>query len=531
MSIRKFLLACSIIFLGVVYSANDSRVQEVLANSETISEKIRIFTSILETVNRAYVDTTEPESLIEDAIRGVISNLDPHTIYLPADDFKAWSQSFEGYRGIGISFDIVNKEATIITILDDGPAHRNGLLPGDKILEVDGQVVHGAKKEDIRRLLVGPVGSAVNIEVSRDNWQAPKKFRLVRERIYVESIPFALMIEPQIGYIKIERFTAKTATELEEALQRLETKGMEYLILDLRGNGGGYLNAAIEVADKFIPGGLALLTTKGRLPSSYQEYYSTHTNTHELYPLVVLIDHGSASASEIVAGAIQDQDRGLIVGKTSFGKGLVQSQYRFYDGSALLITTARYFTPSGRPIQRDYFNKSRLEYYYDAYDDSSMQAQSSKIPKPAYKTRTGRPVKGGGGITPDVWVDNDQNILSVQLRELYFSEKRFFYSYAEKYLRTHPRTEFHRSEFIRDFAITNSIYHDFLRFVQTDSEFSKTDFHKDADDIKFLLKREMALILWGKKAQFRVNLNRDRQLQQAIAQVSRANTLLSDASF
>lgn len=531
MTVRKFFLACLFIFLSVVYFANDSRVQEVLANSETISEKIRVFTSILETVNRAYVDKTDPESLIEDAIHGVISNLDPHTIYLPADDFRAWNQSFEGYCGIGISFDIVNKEATIITILDDGPAHRNGLLPGDKILEVDGQVVHGFKKEDIRRLLVGPVGSAVNIKLSRDNWQAPKTLRLVRERIYVESIPFALMIEPQIGYIKIERFTAKTAAELEEALQRLESKGMEYLILDLRGNGGGYLNAAIEVADKFIPGGLPLLTTKGRLPSSYQEYYSTHTNTHELYPLVVVIDHGSASASEIVAGAIQDQDRGLIVGKTSFGKGLVQSQYRFYDGSALLITTARYYTPSGRPIQRDYFNKSRLEYYYDAYDDSSMRAQSQQTPQPTYKTRTGRPVNGGGGITPDVWVDNDQNILSIQLRELYFSEKRFFYAYAEKYLRTHPRMEFHRREFIRDFVITKSIYHDFLRFVQSTSEFSKTDFRRDTDDIKFLLKREMALILWGKEAQFRVNLTRDRQLQKAIAQVSRAHTLLSDTSF
>jgi len=532
MLVRKIIIGLAVISLSLVYWADDGRVKQVLANSEAFLTKIKVFTSILETVNRAYVDETSPESLIEDAIHGVISNLDPHTVYLPDDDFKAWNQNFEGYSGIGVSFDIVNDETTVLTVVDGGPSDRIGLQPGDKILEVNGQIIHGFKKEEVRRLVMGPIGSVLSLRVARDDWHAPKKFHLAREQIYVESIPFALILEPKVGYIKIERFTAKTGAELQEALRNLESKGMQYLILDLRGNGGGYLNAAIQVADKFIPGGLKLLTTKGRLPTAYQEYYATHGNTHELYPLVILIDHGSASASEIVAGAIQDQDRGLIVGKTSFGKGLVQSQYRFYDGSALLITTARYYTPSGRPIQRSYFNKSKHEYYYDAYDDSSLKYQDTETTQSAYKTRTGRLVYGGGGIKPDVWVDNDQNILSQQLRELYFSDKRYFYSYVEKYLQTHPRLKFHQSDFIRNFVVPESVCDDFLNFVHAQNpEFENSTFRTDEKDIKFLLKREIALILWGKEAQFRVNLQRDHQLLEAIEQISQAQALLANASY
>lgn len=532
MVFRKIIIGVAVVLLSLVYFTAETPVKQVLANSEVFLTKIKVFTSILETINRAYVDKTNPESLIEDAIHGVISNLDPHTVYLPADDFEAWNQDFEGYSGIGVSFDIVNNETTVLTVIDGGPGDRIGLQPGDKILEVNGQVIHGFKKEAVRKLVVGPVGTSLTLKVARDLWNAPKQLSLAREKIYVESIPFALILEPKVGYIKIERFTAQTGTELQEALQNLESKGMEYLILDLRGNGGGYLNSAIQVADKFIPGGLKLLTTKGQLPTAYQEYYATHANTCELYPLVVLIDHGSASASEIVAGAIQDQDRGLIVGKTSFGKGLVQSQYRFYDGSALLITTARYYTPSGRPIQRNYFNKSRHEYYYDAYDDSLLRYHKTQTNQPAYKTRTGRTVYAGGGITPDVWVDNEQNILSQQLRELYFSDERFFYSYAEKYLQVHPRIKFHQPDFIHNFVVSEATCDDFLHFIRMrNSELTKSNFRNDRENIKFLLKREIALILWGKEAQFRVNLHRDHQLLEAIDQISQARTLLVNASF
>ncbi|MCG8606710.1 S41 family peptidase [bacterium] len=525
------------LILSLVVSAGylllSSGGASLLAYSEGLYSRIKIFTSVVETIQRAYVEERSPDELIEAAINGIVSELDPHTSYLPSDDFRSWNQNFEGYTGIGVGYEIISGKPTVMTVIQAGPADKQGIRKGDKIVAVEDQPVVGVRREDFARRLLGPAGTKVSVTVERKQWPEPRVVQLTRERVVLNSITHAMMVKPEIGYIKIDRFTGKTSTELEKVLGELESEGLKKLILDLRGNSGGYLNSAIEVTDKFIPGGHKILTTKGRLSSTFQEYYSTSAPTQKLYPLVVLIDHGAASASEIVAGAIQDLDRGLIVGKTSFGKGLVQSQYRFHDGSALLITTAKYLTPSGRAIQRDYFEKTKDEYYRDAYNEERRDPGHQTFrPRPSFKTLTGRTVFGGGGITPDVWVDNDENVLSDIVRELYFSEERYFYNYAELIAKKNPKLKKHMEWFINEYLVTDKVYQNFINYVvRADPKFSDVEFEPDKQDIKFLLKRELAYLTAGKVARFRINMQRDKQLQNAIKQLSKASSLLSIAKL
>lgn len=521
--ISVFLLACvSCLFY-------QPRVTRLLASGEYLYGKIKTFTSILETIQRAYVEERDADELIEDAIKGMLSNLDPHTSYLSEGNFKTWNESFEGYSGIGISYDIIRDKITVLSVLDDGPAAKIGLRPGDKIISINNEPAVGLKRDDAALKLKGASGTDVAITVERDGWENTRSFKISRKRIILDSITQTLMLTPTTGYIKLERFSTTTPSELDQALTRLERLGMKDLILDLRGNSGGYLNSAIEVADKFIQGGQKILVTKGRLPSSYQEFYSTSENTHPLYPLIVLVDHGSASAAEIVAGAVQDLDRGLLVGKTTFGKGLVQSQYRFQDGSALLITTARYYTPSGRPIQRDYYNKSKEEYYGDAYDDD-LRFQR-ELNEPTYKTVTGRKVHAGNGIRPDIWVENSENIMSDQVRRLFFSDKRYFYLFAEDYIKKHPSVAADRDRFIQAVRIAEDDFQEFVKLVEHgEPGISRAGLVSDKTTIKFIIKRELAYLLWGSEARFKINIVRDKQLQEALQHFDEAKNLVQVAA-
>jgi carboxyl-terminal processing protease len=506
----------------------------LFASTKDFYAKIKVFTSMLETINRAYLYERDPEELLESAVKGVITSLDPHTVYLPAGDFNDWNQSFEGYVGIGISFDRIGDHITLMSVLKGGPAEKAGLLPGDRLLSIDGQEITGLKKELVGNQLLGPSGLPVIVGIARDGWTNPRDFQLIRRRIQLNSLQEVMLLDNGIGFIKMDKFTGSTARELDNALRQLKDQGMKGLILDLRGNGGGYLHAAVDVADKFLPEGHRIVTTRGRLASSFHEYYSTAPGTEELYPLIVLIDHGSASAAEIVAGAIQDLDRGLIVGKSSFGKGLVQSQYRFHDGSALLITTAKYFTPSGRPIQRDFFDKTKEEYYRDAYVERGNRDQNAHFDyETDYRTLAGRTVYAGGGITPDIWVENDENILSEELRALLFSESRIFYSFIEEYLKKHPNLKkIRKDRFVTSFAVTDEIFREFCVFVKKFMpEFGTGAFHENRQDINFLLKREMAYLIGGAEWRFWTNSTRDRQLEIAMRQFQKARDLITMAKF
>ncbi len=514
------------------YLASGANPTAVLASTERLYQKIKVLTSIIETVQRVYVEEKQTDELIEGAIKGVLGNLDPHTTYLPADDFRSWNQNFEGYTGIGITFEIIENQLVIMSVLEGGPAFKQGLQPGDRIVDIDGESPTDWSAEEVTQRLMGPVGSAVTIGVRRQGSRLAERLHLIRERIVIDSVSRVFLLPPDVGYVKLDRFTGSSAAELDRALTYLESRGMQKLILDLRGNSGGYLNAAIEVADRFIPGGKRLLTTKGRLPSSYQEYYSTAEPTRPPYALIVLIDHGSASASEIVAGAIQDLDRGLLVGKASFGKGLVQSQYRFHDGSALLITTARYYTPSGRAIQRDYYDKTRDEYYREAYNDALRRHPPDLASRPRFQTASGRTVYGGGGIVPDVLVDTDANLMSRTLQHLLYDEDRHLYAFCTRFYKEHPELAQDRQRFIEEYEVDKATVKQFIRFVkQHDYEYDRQDLTADYDDLRFLIKRELAYLIWDADARYLVNMRRDRQLLVALQHFRDAERLLFSAGY
>ncbi len=530
--VKNLLVFLAVVLISVGFISREREVPQAQANPKNVYGKIKIFAAILETIERAYVEQRDAEGLLEDAIKGMTAKLDPHTVYLPANDFKFWNQNFEGFTGIGIGFEVLRGKITVMSVLESSPAQSAGILAGDKILEINGKSATDLSKDMAIAKLNGEVGTKVRLRINRETWRRPRVTEVVRKRILHKSVPYAIMIRPRVGYIRLERFTSTTVKEMDAALERLDEQGMRQLLLDLRGNSGGYLSAAVDVVDRFVAGGHKIVYTKGRLASSYQEFYSTDEKTHNAYPLVVLIDHGSASASEIVAGAIQDLDRGLIVGESSFGKGLVQSQYRFQDGSALLVTTARYYTPSGRPIQRNFFDKSKDEYYREAYDDSSPR----NIPEHAavsYKTLLGRDVYAEGGIQPDVWIENEDNIFSFELRSLFFSEKLPFNVFVEDLTKSALLAAYSEEYFIKNFVVTDELYNAFIAFArQYNSELNPLRLDEDNDkrNIKFLLKRTIAYRRWGHKARFKVNLTRDHQVMQSLRHLQQANSLLTMAS-
>lgn len=517
------ILCVSLIF-GIWLQPSD--IDKVMAFANDLSSKIKVFTTIVETIQRSYVDETSPDALLEDAIKGMLSGLDPHTTYLPAENFEQWNQHFDGFSGIGITYAIIRQKVTVLRVLDGGPAHHAGIGAGDRIIAINGTKVSGLKHDDVPKKMMGASGSQVEILLERDGWTTPRRVVLVRDHVMLNSISVSALIRPGTGYLKIDRFAASTGSELDNALVKLLAKGMTQLVLDLRGNSGGYLSAAVEVADKFLPAGRLIVYTKGRSANSFQEYFSAEDTNYLDLPMIVLIDHATASASEIVAGALQDWDRALIVGKSSFGKGLVQSQYRFADGSALLITTAKYYTPSGRLIQRSYADKTKDEYYFEAYNENLL-AETTPRNRPRFQTAGGRTVYGGGGITPDVLIETKETLLDEDLRRLYFGDQRVFYTYMEAYLARHPEVRQHCDQFVRDFEVTDGMLQELVKLAAImQPDFPMVSVEKNRSAMKFLLKRDLAYLLCGETARLSVNIEQDTQLREALRHFKQAQDLL-----
>ncbi|MCH8125542.1 S41 family peptidase [candidate division KSB1 bacterium] len=498
---------------------------------DNIYVKMKVFNAVMQTIQRVYVDDVDIDNLINNAISGMLKDLDPHTNYMTSDQVKKWSQQYEGYSGIGIRFDIINDKITIMSIIEGGPSYRLGFRPGDRIIKINSQSAVGIKQDAVPKLLMGKSGTTVNVTIERKSWDKPKEFTIVRESIHVDSVPNSLFLEDGIGYIRISRFSATTSEELEEALDKLESENLQKLVLDLRGNSGGYLQMAVEVSEKFLPSKKMIVYTQGKTPQSHREYHSSSNTKHRMIPLIVLIDQGSASASEIVAGAIQDWDRGLIMGTTSFGKGLVQTQYPFQDGSVLLITTARYYTPSGRLIQRDYNDKSIEDYYREVYNDSLREINYASLPK--FKTFSGREVRGGGGITPDQWLENKENSTSDFVIKVAWNSERYIYTFSEQILSQYPKIKAMTArQFANEFEISEESIKTFGEFVIDKGYGTElSNFEDNTMDFQFLLKREIAYRLWGEEGQFYVNLIRDTVLQEASKHFKDASQLLSMSSL
>ncbi len=481
-------------------------------------------------VKKYYVETVESEKLITGAIEGMLSKLDPHSVYIPKKNLERVTEQFTGsFEGIGIEFIVLNKILTVVSPIAGGPAEAVGLLPGDQIIRIDDKSAYGITEEEVMQRLRGPKGTKVKVTIARPN--QPENFDVVitRDKIPIYSVyTYFLLDDNKTGYIWLARFAKTTADELETALKNLEAQGMKQLILDLRYNSGGLLEQAVEVCDKFLPGGHKIVYTRGRIHTADEDFYSTSRDDHPMMPMIVMINHGSASASEIVAGAIQDLDRGLVVGQRSFGKGLVQNQITLKDGSALRLTVARYYTPSGRLIQRPYEN-GLMDYYAEGYSDEEPETPSKDdSTKLQYKTRSNRIVYGGGGITPDIILKPEQvtrftnNLVS----------KRIFFELASKYVATHPRRWNSFKEFRTNFQVTDELIESLKELVKKNKmEFSEEAYKKDTQHIHMLIKAEVARNYWDSNHYYMILRYEDAELAEAVTKMPEAQAILQLAKW
>lgn len=369
--------------------------------------------TILEIIDRSYVDDVDPDSLLEASFAGLLSHLDPHSVYIPAADLQNVNEELSGsFSGIGISFNLLKDSINVLEVISGGPSEKAGLLAGDKIVSINDTIVAGQKWSDVkvRSSLRGPKGSVVKLGIKRHTSKKILPFEVVRGDIPVTSIDAAYMIAPKTGYVKINKFGSNTYSEFLTSVVNLMADGAEKFVIDLRGNGGGFMEPAVLMANEFLPAGSPIVSMRGKTAPDDRPTFSDGSGSLLNTELVVLIDEVSASASEIFAGAIQDNDRGLVIGRRSFGKGLVQNQIELPDSSALRLTIARYYTPSGRCIQKAYAPGTDYDRdIINRYEHGEFySADSIKLDKSlAFETMHGRTVYGGGGIMPDIFVPND----------------------------------------------------------------------------------------------------------------------------
>lgn len=477
---------------------------------------------ILHIIEDKYVDPVTRDSLQNGTIRDILKKLDPHSMYLPPENALSMDEDLEGsFTGIGISYYLLNDSLLITSVNPDGPSGHSGLAPGDRVLAVNGRKVSGAKihPRQITRLMRGTSGSAVDLQVIHPGKSAPVAIRISRGKVTVSSVDAAYLAQPGTGYIKISRFGAKTNADFVAAADRLKRAGMKNLVLDLRGNGGGYLSAATALADEFLDDKKLIVYTEG-VHEPRTDYFATSAGNFEQGGLVVLIDENSASASEIVAGAIQDLDRGLVIGRRSFGKGLVQEQFPFGDGSALNLTIARYYTPSGRSIQRSY--KNGTEAYYEESagrfrpdrDPNGKVTDSLYDRSRSFKTVSGKKVYGGGGIRPDIYVAPDTSGYNAYYYRLTASGFLNDYAYSRLTRKFRPASF---DVFTRSFQLDNSAFAEFTKLAAAKGiAVSKAVQQTSRPVIVNSLKAILALYYFGDEGYYRVINERDRTLERSV---------------
>lgn len=490
--------------------ALSSRVQADTWENETF---VRSFATILQVVQDNYYEETKPDQLVEGAINGMLRTLDPHSHYLNLKAFRSMREEQRGsFTGLGIVIQKLGRDRplTVISPIDGTPAARLGIRAGDIIARINGTTTDGMTSSEAVDLLRGPKGTSVNITVTRPGFTEQLEFEVTRDTIPTDSVVSPYMIEPDTGYLKIRNFTQTTSKELHAALEKLDRLGMKRLILDLRGNPGGLLDQAVSVSGTFLERGKKLVYTRGRIKGSNKDYYANEDASYPDLPLVVLVNRGSASASEIVAGAIQDHDRGLIVGETTWGKGLVQSVYPLSHSNALALTTAKYYTPSGRLIQRDYDD---LEDYVAYRTDENY--------KPSFDQSTrrftdgGRTVYGGGGIAPDTEVELEEP--STFITRMYRTSA--FFRFAVAYLSRHP-------EVPEDFQMTDQVLEEFRQLLLDEEiPFEESELQVDRRNISMFVRSEVLSARYGLVWSNRVRNEYDAQVQKALTLFPQAREL------
>lgn len=480
---------------------------------------------VVKYINSYYVDTVNTNQLFETAITSMLQELDPHSTYANAVDNKAMMESLEGaFEGVGIQFSIMNDTIMVISTVSGGPSEKQGIRAGDRIVTVDGKNVAGIgiQNDEVMKLLRGKKKTDVTIGIMRQGFPQITDYIVTRDVIPTYTVDIAYMVDPQTGYIKINQFGATTAREFSDAIDQLKKKGMSKMILDLRSNSGGFLDAAIQICDEFLPKGEMIVYTEG-LHVPTDKIYATRYGNFEKGEVVVLIDDFSASASEIVAGAIQDNDRGVVVGRRSFGKGLVQRQIDLSDKSSIRLTVARYHTPSGRCIQREY-GKGTEAYYEDFIDryyrGEMSHSDSIKFDEnQKFTTKKGRTVYGGGGIMPDYFIPlDDDSTLNAYYQVLNSSAiVQFAFNYAtenkERVLKQYPTAE----TYVKQMTVNNDLLRQLLGFYTQKTGLKVKDLNAESiKELKIWLKALIGRDIYQDEAFYPVINSSDKTFLKAV---------------
>ena len=514
------LLALSIaggIWIGATFAEPQSNQNDLRAALYKLQE-------IMTYINRDYVDSVDTNELVEFGINKMLEKLDPHSSYIPAKDASLAQSQLEGeFDGIGVEFGIIRDTIYVVAPLTGGPSEALGIQSGDQIISVDGKTVAGIgiTNRDVFDYLRGPSGSKVEVEIKRKNAPSLINYSITRAKIPQYSINATYMVDQEIGYIKVTRFAATTYEEFRKSVTDLQAQGMKKLIVDLQGNPGGYMGAAIYMADELLGGRDLIVSQTGKVSQYSNKAYASKPGLFEEGAVIVLINEGSASASEILAGAIQDNDRGLIVGRRSFGKGLVQMPIELADGAELRLTIARYFTPSGRSIQkpydsdyeayeRDWVNRYEHGEFFSA--DSIRFNDSLK-----YQTKKGRTVYGGGGIMPDYFVPLDTTMNSAYVNKLFSSDtsREYLLDYVSK--NKGKFTQVSVEDYYTNFRVSDGMLEELVAFGKKNKvEFDAKDFSKSKEYLRILIKAHLGRQLYDDSAFYKVVNDINEVYQQAI---------------
>jgi len=560
-NVTALAIMFTLLFAGNSFAADDDGL--------SFNDKRMVETQLLRQIRSSFVDTSVTmNDVIDGAIEGLMGKLDPHSSYLPVKRANDFEERIRGnFEGVGISFAMIDGKITVIEVIPGGPSEAAGLKSRDKIIRVNDESAVGVDNDQVKDLLRGPKGSEVNVYVERPGHEDLVPFTITRGRVEVNSVSQAFMINPGTGYIKVTKFAINTDYDFKNALVKLRDQGLERLVLDLRGNSGGSLDAAVNMVDNFLLKKRQLIVeTKGRNTKQNLKQVSSGEGEFPDLPLIIMINHGSASASEVVSGALQDHDRALIVGQTSFGKGLVMNQWPLrFQGKplgTLLLSTAHYYTPSGRLIQRPY-EEGRDEYLRAGYDNIDMNAaDSTKTDQPVFYTDLGRTVYGGGGITPDYTLSSLRRLNSLERQH---RSSNIFFEFADGYLLRHDDLPEDFYEFRDNYTIPSMEIEAFRTFmtekgIKTEREKEFRDeldklvkkFEIDEDKAKQLksllekrdvdldekifsesidfitreIKGEIARMVWGSEERYRMWQTDDSELIGALSYFDEAEKLL-----
>jgi carboxyl-terminal processing protease len=524
LAVIGLVLVVSSAFLG-------SRIEQAFSQDNNMQEQLMKYQEVMTLVQRYYVDKPNLGELNDAAIVGMLSKLDPHSVYMPPKNVEQSAEQFSGkFEGIGVQF-MMGKNDTILidAIIPGGPSDALGIIAGDKITAINGRRTTKFTEDSVRNNLRGPKGTKVNVTITRTGQSAPLEFSITRDVIPIVSVMASFMVDDKTGYLNIGRFAEETYAEMMVALGDLSNQGMKQLILDLRGNPGGYLEQAVRIADEFIGGTKTIVSTKGRISSFDDVDVSMPGNKYEKIPLVVLIDRGSASASEIVSGALQDLDRAVVVGMPSFGKGLVQRQFPLgNDKSAIRLTISRYYTPLGRSIQKKYDGakyeggeEMEITNSEEANFDHSKDVHDST--KPKYTTASGRTVYGGGGITPDYIVKADTITRSTW--RLFAGS--LFFDWVKDYVSSNApslKKQYTAEAFVKNFTVPEEVFSAvFEKAKEKKIEYDPKEFEIDKPWVRNYIKGEVGRQLFSNNVRARMLLENDKQYQKAY-------TLLGEAA-